>query len=394
MTEAIIKKSETTDDSGYEAYLDSLEPTLDNNIFHPQILDIENYHEVIAKPSVVMIGDTPSLLGIEDAYDFVDEQRCLKIAEGLGQPDSKNIYVSVISAEALIRRMPEAVSKISNADSETIIFTELDIFDDRTQQRFEDELSPLGIKLHTLEHPKLHSMAALNLFELNLVVQTDELDHRRGVSEVISSEGLPNLLKTEGGQIVVNRGDMLNENELSQLWQLFSTRFADISDNLPVRLEETEATTRRLMADPRYNFIYKSDNDGNITASLFFTDDITAYPWINPNFISEREVGLEEQTSKESYSIFIPGIAADRRNAGSSAASQILERLTEALAQTNQPSISVRFECTDVSSRYVPLISMRAARNQQQFKGSSISQIGQKKFIALKLPARTSPLSA
>lgn len=382
--EALI--GETQRPYNYSNYLNEVMPFITDATFHPLMVEEDIYTEITQKPSVVMRGDVPLLLGLDDSGNLLHVERSAEIARTIGDFAPEDIYVAAIPVEMMMRSFPQIRARFSQNNSQKLIFSEIEILDDETYQVFQSAARAVGIKVHSLEHPKLHTDASLNLFELNVSLRTEAGQELKTLAGVAEESQRPRS-NPEAGDIVVIQGDKLSDDELAELWKLFSTRFTDISDNLPVQLEETQETTRALMTDPSYTFIYARTPYQEIEACVFIADKPDAYPWINADFLGKRESVLRSEGIKEPYGVFIPGIAALRSGRGSIAAGEVLSCFTDLLADMNHQDISVRFECTDVSSRYIPLISMRAARNQPRFTESSIRQIGQKKYVALLLSA-------
>jgi len=368
--------------NSYDKYLQLIRPFSGDDIFHPFVMDEETFYDMLSKPSVVTVENIPLAIGVSDASRFVDTDRSLTIAQALGPFSEEDVLVSAVPLDLLADNMI-ALKQNLTASSGKLIFAEFDVTAEDTEQKLRGRLLSNGITTRTLEHPKLKSEASVNLFELNAWLINDTDKPEMTISEVVKKHTHEPRSPSAEGELLTAQADELGEEDLAGLWKLFSTRFNDISDNLPISLEESEEETRQLMTDSRYIFIYKKDGEGNIVACLFVSDSIAAQPWINPDFIERRNNELHNTEQLPVYDVFIPGIAASRNAKGSTAASEVLAGFTELLKHTNKPLISVRFECTDVSSQYVPLISMRAARQQPAFKNSTVHQIGQKKFVAL-----------
>lgn len=388
MTETISAVVESDEPAGYGEYLEFTKTFTDEKSFHPQVLDQEHYAEVLTKPSLVKINEQPYLLGVEDADSLVHSERCKKLTEGVAETSNTEIYVSLVPIKKLLEDSMQLSEALEIGKKQILVFAEFDITDGSTEENFSERLHSAGISIKHLEHPNLRSQASLNLFELNLHNATDREQPTSSIRQVVQGGSVPKVVKKSDGKVFIASGDELEESVVAQLWDVFSSRFDEISDNLPVRLEENEESTRDLWDNPDATFIYKVDENGQIVACVFVGDNLETYPWINPEFIAQREKSLAIDTAEAPYSVFVPGIASKKGSGGSTAAKDCLEAFTGVLHATNQPSISVRFECTDVSSKYVPLISMRAARNQPAFSSCGVEMVGQKKFVLLDLSSK------
>jgi hypothetical protein len=386
MNERKHLKVETNSPGNYNRYLEHMRPFISEETFHPLLLDEDIYTDIIRQPSALTFEDTPLLLGLDDSEKLVNVERTAVIAASLGDFNRNDIFLATVPLGMLMRWMPVLMEQGSGGNSKRLIFSEIEVSENETYTKFKGAARSQGIAVHSLEHPRLHTEAALNLFELNVSSHTSPQRETKSLVDIADEGRVPLGQNREAGDLVITRGHYLTDNDLTKLWELFSKRFTDISDNLPFRLEENEEATRALMSDPRYTFIYSRGAQGEIEACVFIADDPGAFPWINDSYLKARDEALCKE-GKAPYSVFIPGIAAVRSGRGSVAAGQVLARFTDVLAATNHPEISVRFECTDVSSRYVPLVSMRAARDQPAFTASSVQQVGQKKYIALQVPA-------
>ena len=372
-----IVESQTPPD--YAEYLEAVRPTVGPDVFHPYILDEGTYHDIVTKPSVIINNAVPLAVALHDAGELAHQQRCLAIANSLSDVNEQDIYFATAPGVLIA----DNIDDIRKKTGRSLLFMEADLTGQDSEHELRSRAAQSGAKLHTLEHPKLHSQAALNMFELGLSVAEAGSIMPIDQAAVRVKEGRSQDLIEAG--VVIKAASELTQDDLNDLWDLFSERFTDISDNLPVKLEETEEATKQLMKNPDYTFIYKKGEGAGITACLFITDKPESYPWINEDFIRGRQQAAESEKSQLPYVTFIPGIAAERSSKGSTAAGEVLMWLTEVLKETNQPSVNVDFECTDVSSRYIPMISMRAARRQPAFTGTAVEQIGQKKYYALEL---------
>jgi hypothetical protein len=367
----------------YDDYIKATAVYYDERVFDPLIFDLEVYGSIVKKPSVRMIDQVPQLVSLEDSSDFINSERA-KIITGKIAEDAA-VYVATVPVFMLANNLHHLMPP-AQQEGGIVILAEIDLVEEGIEDKLASLVAMQGFSLHALKHPRIDTEAALNMFEIDIEQNATPAQPRLSISEVVKTGIMPSRQPVEDGEIISTSGDNLSEADTKQLWELFSTRFNDISDNLPQRLEETEEDTKTILSDPHNIIFFKTDLAGQIMAAILATDNPDSYPWINPRFQEMSDIKTADRYGIAPYSVFAPGVASRGEQAARSA-HQVMSAMTQTLSLTNQPLISVRFECTDVSSKYIPAVSMRAVKGQQGFEDSSISQIAQKKYLALYRPA-------
>lgn len=369
----------------FDLYQNQLESYNNPNIvFHPTgILDKEIFDAVVLSPSVELDGDVPISVNVSEATELVASDRCINLAKEL-VPDinESDIKVALFPLEHVISNVDKyRAQHFQNGNqSPLILFAE-----DNGSVLPEIDASKLTV--HNLINPQTNTAASINLFEaINYVTVDDSMSSTDLVGAF--NEARVSLMEAteDGGQIIVQRGGRFSEDEEKLLWQLFSTRFQDISANMPVSLEENEqSTTENIFRNPSYMFIYTSTPEGLIDCCAFITDNRESYPWISEQYLDIRNKVIgDSQNGQELYELFVPGIAA-RRDTRKWAANAALTKMTQLVVATNNPLPITRFESTDVSSLYVPRLVNNAINACLGYDKSEMQKLGEKRYVAVEL---------
>ncbi|HEX7633076.1 MAG TPA: hypothetical protein VF401_01975 [Candidatus Saccharimonadales bacterium] len=369
----------------YNNYLQTLQRYEDPfRTFHPiGVRDQQQFEAYQSDPGTVSLQGVPSLVPLESASNMVEVARVLENVRKIDpQAKDNHILVGIVPAQFIAEHIEEAGQSVGGG--KTFVLCEYDT-DTPATEVLQDQA--IRARLHPLLHPITQSEAALNFFEATGTVLTDyRLQPTVRLKTVIEEQRVPPVdTQEDGGTINLRLGGSFSDDEKSQIWELFRQRFTDISDNLPVRLEEDEASTMELLEDPRYGFSYRLEPDGRISCVALFTLEREAYPWINPEFLDTRSSMLKQKPStKNALEIFVPGVAAYQRE-GLQASEAVMRKIVDACAASGASALAFRFECTDVSSRYIPRLAGSAIAHNTHTQLLQTQLLAQKEYAVLEL---------
>lgn len=367
-------------DVSFEQYVDMLSryesPAA---TFHRIGVDNQDIFAYYARQeSTVAIDNMPSLLTLEEADGLVDahrvEQLVARIAEQETQP---SIYVGIVPLQHIAANYEQIRAALG--EGRHYVVAEYDAETPRASE-IQDRMPG---RIHPLIHPETGTEAAYNFFQVTVKNRHPEtLAHQASLHAAIEKAGIPQIRPVmDGSTLNVRSGGQLQPHEAQQLWQLFDTRFGDISANMPKNLAESEDETHRLLYDPRYHIVFKTEQDGSINCAALLTDVPDAYPWINPAFVEAQQdrLAANPQTT-QAKTIFVPGLAA-YQEAGQRASKDVLQTIADIGIAAGAPMLAYQFECTDVSSLYIPKI---VAQNLAVNPGTELREtelLAQKKFV-------------
>ena len=367
------------DYDAYKALLSRYED--ESKVFHSNGVDAEVFNTLFQSEGAMFTEGLPTIIGT-NGNPLVSQNRVHKIVQELVPGDNVNTYISALPAEAVV----ENVDSIKEQNDKLglnipiLIFASYDVLNHPLND-FQDYAETYGVKAYTLEHPITKTSAALNLFELDI-----ELKQRDQKFEPITLGEAAALLKDEivsaedGGKIRIKFGGEFDRNEEKELWNLFSTRFEDISDNMPFELVESEESTRAILEDQRNIFVCKYDKENRIIASTIMTSEKDAYPWVSKAYIEN----LSTVSTTDDYDMFIPVIVAERGSSEQSAF-EIMSVLAQLGATTGHKKLKVRFECTDISSLYIPRKTRIALKKSAIFEKVNLNLIAEKLYLLLEI---------
>lgn len=347
--------------------------------FHPiGIHDAESLYDISQKKSCYVENQIPLWVGSEDMESLVDEERCKQIIGYLGV--NKDQVTQINLALVPLRHLVGNKSYKDKIDENTWVIAEYE--DDGHYEEVVQSANDRGFHVEKLIHPSTHTEASLQLFEFTALAHKNDLEATT-LNEALAQGRVASSEETsDGGSLRIKQGGSFSDDEQGQLWDLFSTRFQDISQNMPMKLEEDEESTRQLLQDPNFTFVYKVEPDGNIACCVFATDQRGAYPWISTSFTERVNEEDEEKYGKPPYGVFVPGVAAYEQQ-GVKASTPVLQRFADLIASTNQELFAIRAECTDVSALYIPDIVMKNIETNPNYKNADLQKLGEKKIVFL-----------
>lgn len=375
MDEIVTNPSARADSEKYASLIASYEDS--HTSFHPSgIHDPDLFSEITSRKSCHIEDGVPMWVGAQDVDFLVDTGRCKEIISRIDTDKAQTARIDL--ALVPLDHIVASPSSFNLLEGNSWVIAEYQ--DDGRYDDLLAEANKNGIQLERLIHPESGTEASMKLFEFTARAEKI-VPEPVNLNEALAQNRIPAIEEMEdGGSLRVSRGGSFNAHEQEQLWDLFSTRFQDISQNMPMKLEENEEATQELLQDPNYTFIYKVEPTGNIACCVFATDQREAYPWISEEFTQYTSERDKEKYGKTPHEIFVPGVAAYEQE-GIRASTPVMQRFADLIASTGQELFAIRAECTDVSALYIPGIVMKNLHANKNFTGADLQELGEKKII-------------
>lgn len=384
MEDSTVESQPVVQSEVYRHYLETHDKYTDHAIHFNSLdqLPPDTLEQLIQTPGTLYAGDLPVSVSIEAASEILDVSRCKGMAKDLiSETADIDTQFSLLPMSYILEN-PDVYRETLAEGQRRLIFCEFDGVGKPNHS------VPEGVTVHSLVNPRTHTSASLMLYQMIDIIDTDPAKPRLDLGEVVETQEVAQDQSLEdGGVLRVRKGGTFTEEEKSQLWDLFSTRFQDISANMPVKLEENEDDTKsELFSNPQYTFVFTTTDKNTIDCCAFMTARKEEYPWISDDFLEVRNQEIEAEYGERPYEIFVPGIAAHRGTRQFASAS-VLAKIAELAATTNYPVQAVRFESTDVSSLYIPRLVQQAAVANPKYTETSMQKLGQKNYVAVEIAA-------
>lgn len=309
---------------------------------------------------------TPLMLFMVDVEDTLHSERCHRLASELELHRDREYLYATAPLHTLLDTV-DASPPLAQFIRDRITLVE---YDEPEGDLLRERSEAKGLRLLDLMNPYTNTASGMSLFEV--------------ISRRDTAMSGEEALARAKAIIDVLRGNEISESQMDALWQLFSTRFSDISGNMPLRLEETEEATRSLLADPRIFCGVDFDNSGaHVRACVVATQDVSLAEWISNDFLDYRREYIRSSVAPGGFAeSFVPGLAA-YHSAGRRSADAVLLALGLILAAHDHDFTVTWFECTDVSEIYIPRRVSEAAAECGAYVSSSVERVASKRYSFL-----------
>lgn len=143
---------------------------------------------------------------------------------------------------------------------------------------------------------------------------------------------------------------VIDGDQAERLWELYKKPFDDLGKNDPTAAGFSRDMFMDILADET---VAKAVNkvDGEITTLLLFIDDLSRAPWFNSAYYEEH---YPEYFSTRNI-LMSPGVVSDEAKRGNNYAVALLEFLS-GLYEKRGSNVLLTFECTQISTTYIPAI--------------------------------------
>ncbi len=151
--------------------------------------------------------------------------------------------------------------------------------------------------------------------------------------------------------------DVFDEAAAEKIWEMYEAPFAELGADDPSPAGYDKETLLQLLKDPAVaKVVYREE--GQVLSLCFFVQDFDLCPWFNKEFY-QREYPEYYQTGNV---VIFPGIVSDMRKRGASYSGQVIDLAMNLYSKRGSKAL-MTFECTEVSTRYIPRIVERAVNN-------------------------------
>lgn len=213
---------------------------------------------------------------------------------------------------------------IKEAGSRNSIY-EVEAFGGTTESRVDVFVAPVSINKNSAP------VSALNLFDTyNLMIESGEIKY-----------------DSQNGTTMV---DIIEGDDAEKIWDIYEKPFMGLGENDPTYAGFTKEGLLELLKDPDViKIINKSD--GEITTLLMLMQNFENAPWFNSEYYKRNY----PEYFKTNNIFMFPGIVTDEKKRGLDYATDTLKLATDVIAKRGS-NILVTFECTEISSTYIPKI--------------------------------------
>lgn len=144
--------------------------------------------------------------------------------------------------------------------------------------------------------------------------------------------------------------DVIEGEEAERLWQLYSVPFDKLTAEHPISGGFDREGFLEIMRSPD---VVKVVNrvDGKISTLMTFVTSFEHATWLNEDWYREH---YDEYIDSDNLWIF-PGIVTDENMRGQNYSAEVV-KLAMAVTAKRGSDILITFECTEISSKYVPAI--------------------------------------
>lgn len=169
--------------------------------------------------------------------------------------------------------------------------------------------------------------------------------------------------EVEKGKLAINDqngasvAESIGGSEAERLWEVYENPFEELGMNHPTLAGFDKDTFLEILSDPE---IMKVVNkvDGKISTLCFFVNNFEHCPWFNSEYYQKNYPEFYETGNI----LMFPGIVTDENMRGENYAAQVIDLATYLLGKRNTDAI-ITFECTEISSQYIPKIVKTAVES-------------------------------
>lgn len=181
---------------------------------------------------------------------------------------------------------------------------------------------------------------------------------------------------SEDGVSVV---ESIEGQDAERLWEIYENPFDELGINHPTLAGFDKKTFQEILKDPAVTKIVNKV-DGKISTLCIFVQDFDQCPWFNASYYRDNYPEYFETSN-----IFIfPGIVSDENMRGNNYASDVIKLAIELFSKRDTYGI-LTFECTEISSQYVPKIVKSSFEAGGMAKVNGLeSPVSKIEYVALK----------
>jgi hypothetical protein len=171
-------------------------------------------------------------------------------------------------------------------------------------------------------------------------------------SELLSTGEIP-----DGTAEGVSLQEVITGAEAEKIWEIYEKPFEDLGRDDPTHAGFDKEELLDILKDPDVTKIINRV-DGEITTLCFFLHNFDKAPWFN----SDNYKRNYPEYFETGNILMFPGIVSDENKRGNNYALDLIDFATRLSAKRGSDFI-ITFECTEISTQYIPEIVTAAVNN-------------------------------
>ncbi len=163
------------------------------------------------------------------------------------------------------------------------------------------------------------------------------------------------VVRDETNGVTLERS--IEGEEAERMWEIYENPFDELGEEDPTYAGFDKESLLEILKNPD---VVKVVNrvDGKISTLCFFVQDFKDAPWFNARYYEKNH---PDYASTNNIFMF-PGIVSDENMRGNNYSLDVIDLATKLLARRGT-NILVTFECTEISTQYIPSIVQAAVEN-------------------------------
>lgn len=196
-----------------------------------------------------------------------------------------------------------------------------------------------------------NTQAALSLYACDAINKTPNTSGESvtlaDIQRVFDEKVRPGIQDPDNA-VYIENGANLSEEQLTQIWDLYTNRFQFLGENHPISMEDDEGSFRSVITQPNTTVSFKTEH-GRIVCLSDFTQGFENIYWLNQDYLHTQASSHDPSVT----TLFFPGIVASPEAHGSS---RYVIGLFAQVAGEAGLNARIIFENTNLSEQYIPRI--------------------------------------
>ncbi len=238
-----------------------------------------------------------------------------------------------------------------------------------TEKYFDDTDSPIAAFLESAkENDEKYAMEYFGDEQLPSTVDfftgIVDVGHESG-SHIVDTSSLSDVYNKaiQDGEIAFDGQNgaglvtIIDEDVSEEIWDIYKRPFDELGANDPTQAGFTKRMLLEILKDPSIAKIVNRV-DGDITTLLIFLQDFEKAPWFNKAYYEK----YYNRYVKTNNVLMFPGIVSDDTKRGNNYAMKVIDLAAELIKKRGSDML-ITFECTQISTAYIPKIVTAAVGN-------------------------------
>ncbi len=150
---------------------------------------------------------------------------------------------------------------------------------------------------------------------------------------------------------------VIEGEEAERVWGIYEKPFEGLGENDPTYAGFDKESLLDILKDPEVAKIVNRAN-GEITTLCIFLQNFDKAPWFNKDYYKKHYPEYYQTNNV----LMFPGIVSDENKRGNNYSADVINLTAQVLARRGS-SVLVTFECTEVSTTYIPQLVTAAVNN-------------------------------